>query len=235
MVTRLRTSRKDGRRNALILSSDPTCSHKMIVSHQHRFVFAAIPKTGTHSVRQALRAHLGPEDTEQVGLFVNKRLPYEALAQIQHGHIGLDQVRPHLGEDAFRSYFKFAFVRNPYDRFVSYCAFMRRGDGAFTRQPQAVMRHILFKMRPLNHILFQPQHTLLVDAQGRLLADYIGRVEQMQACYDEICTRIGFSSQALERVNRSSRGDYRQYYDQVLMDGVSELYRRDLDLFNYEF
>ena len=30
----------------------------MIISHLHRFIFVAIPKTGTHSVRRALRAHL---------------------------------------------------------------------------------------------------------------------------------------------------------------------------------
>ena len=44
----------------------------MIISHQHRFIFAAIPKTDTHSVRQALREHMSPEDLEQVGLFVQR-------------------------------------------------------------------------------------------------------------------------------------------------------------------
>ena len=44
----------------------------MIVSHLHRYIFVAMPKTGTHSVRQALREHLGPDGIEQVGLFVNK-------------------------------------------------------------------------------------------------------------------------------------------------------------------
>ena len=44
----------------------------MIISHQHRFIFAAVPKTGTHSVRQALREHMSEEDIEQVGLFVAK-------------------------------------------------------------------------------------------------------------------------------------------------------------------
>jgi hypothetical protein len=107
----------------------------MIISHQHRFVFAAIPKTGTHSVRQALREHLSADDLEQVGLFVNKRFPFDELAAIKHGHISLEQIRPFLGEQAFADYFKFAFVRNPFDRFVSYCAFMTRADGAFSRIP----------------------------------------------------------------------------------------------------
>ncbi|MEP6633593.1 MAG: sulfotransferase family 2 domain-containing protein [Luteimonas sp.] len=207
----------------------------MIVSSQHRFIFVAIPKTGTHSVRQALRAHLGPEDIEQVGLFVNKRFPFPDLAQVKHGHLGLQQVRPYLGETAFAEYFKFAFVRNPFDRFVSYCAFMTRADGAFERDPQGVMRHILFNVRPLDHILFQPQHTLLVDGEGRLLTDAIGRVEQMQASYDAICARIGIPAAPLAQVNSSRRGDYRDYYDQALIDGVSDIYRRDLELFDYAF
>lgn len=207
----------------------------MIISHQHRFVFVAIPKTGTHSVRQALREHLGPDDIEQVGLFVNKRFPFDELARIKHGHLSLTQVRPFLGERHFTEYFKFAFVRNPFDRFVSYCAFMTRDNGAFNRDPRAVMRHVLFEVRPLEHILFQPQHRLLVDEAGNLSSDYIGRVEQMQASYDEICARVGIPGAVLGQVNSSRRSSYRDYYDQPLIDGVAELYRRDLELFDYAF
>lgn len=207
----------------------------MIVSHSRRFVFAAIPKTGTHSVRQALRPHLAEEDLEQVGLFVNKRFPFEELAAISHGHISLQQIRPFLGERAFGEYFKFAFVRNPFDRFVSYCAFMTRADGAFLRDPSRVMYRILFEVRPLQHVLFKPQCSFLEDAEGRLLADGVGRVEEMQASFDGICARIGIPTAALGRVNGSRHGSYRDYYDQRLIDGVASLYRRDLELFGYGF
>ena len=213
----------------------PLRAGRMIVSHQHRFIFVAIPKTGTHSVRQALRAHLGPDDIEQVGLFVNKRFPFAPLAQIKHGHLSLEQVRPFIGEQAFAEYFKFAFVRNPFDRFVSYCAFMTRANDAFARDPRAVMRHILYKLRPLDHILFRPQHELLVDAEGHLASDQVGRVEEMQASYDAICARIGIPSAELGQVNTSRRGAYRDYYDPELVEGVAELYRRDLELFGYQF
>jgi hypothetical protein len=208
----------------------------MIVSHRHRFIFAAVPKTGTHAVRQALREQLGDEDVEQVGLFVNKRFPWADLAAIQHGHLSLQQVRPYLGEDAFNSYFKFAFVRNPFDRFVSYCAFMLRGGDAFQRQPRNVMRHFLFREPPEQHILFQSQASLLVDKDGRtLLSDSVGRVEDMQGSYDAICAHIGFPSRPLDRVNGSSHGDYRLYYDQALIDGVAARYALDLELFGYTF
>ncbi|MBO9601147.1 MAG: sulfotransferase family 2 domain-containing protein [Novosphingobium sp.] len=208
----------------------------MIVSRRHRFVFAAVPKTGTHAVRQALREQMGEDDLEQVGLFVNRRFPWADLAAIQHGHLSLRQIRPYLGDEAFADYFKFAFVRNPFDRFVSYCAFMLRGGDLFQRQPRAAMHHFLFREPPEHHILFQPQSSLLVDDDGAtLLADQVGRVEDMQASYDAICARIGIPSRPLERVNGTSRGDYRHYYDQNLIDGVTRRYARDLELFGYSF
>ena len=45
--------------------------------------------------------------------------PHNAeLARLQHGHLSLEQVRPYLRPEEFGSFFKFAFVRNPFDRFV---------------------------------------------------------------------------------------------------------------------
>ena len=207
----------------------------MIISHQHRFIFVAVPKTGTHSVRQALREHMGAQDLEQVGLFVQKRFPIPELARLQHGHLSLQQIRPYLRPQEWDSFFKFAFVRNPFDRFISYCAFMTRADGRFDREPQKVMRHFLFEAPPHGHLLFQPQHLLITDEAGELLTDYVGRVERMQESYGEIAGRIGIPTRKLDRVNSSKRRDYRDYYDQALIDGVSKIYARDLLLFGYDF
>ena len=206
----------------------------MIISGLHKFVFVAIPKTGTHSVRRALREHMGPQDMEQVGLFVQRSLPVPDLARIGHGHISLSQLRPHVKPEDFAAFFKFAFVRNPFDRFVSYCAFITRDTGDFERDPQGVMRDVLGSP-PHRHILFHPQHSFITDAGGDLLTDYVGRVEQMQRSYDEISERIGIPSSPLEKVNATNRRDYRDYYDDALIEGVAKLYARDLELFGYEF
>ena len=128
----------------------------MIISALHKFIFVAIPKTGTHSVRQALRQHMGPRDMEQVGLFVKRQFPIPDLARLQHGHLSLQQVRPYFPPEEFKALFKFAFVRNPFDRFISYCAFMTRAEGQFERNPQGVMRHFIDNPPP-RHVLFQPQ------------------------------------------------------------------------------
>ena len=208
----------------------------MIVSHRHRFVFAAVPKTGTHAVRQALREQMGEEDLEQVGLFVNKRFPWPTLAAIQHGHFALRELRPYLGDALFDAYFKFAFVRNPFDRFVSYCAFMLRGGDVFEQRPREAMHHFLFGDPPERHILFQPQSDLLVgDDRTTLLTDHVGRVEDMEGSYDAICARIGIPSRALDRVNGTRHDAYHRYYDRQLIDGVTARYEQDLELFGYTF
>ncbi len=172
----------------------------------------------------ALREHMGPQDIEQVGLFVQRKLPIPELAEIRHGHLTLQQVRRHLSAEDFDGFFKFAFVRNPFDRFVSYCAFMTRAEGQFERDPQG--RHAALPRQPAcaSHPVPAPAHFRDRSPTGNLLSDDLGRVEEMQQSYDRIAKRIGIPSQPLEQVNASSRRDYRQYYDQPLIDGVARLY-----------
>ena len=61
----------------------------MIVSHRHRFIFFAVPRTGTHAIRAAPRSFLGPDGCEQEGLMDRVRSPLPTLAHIRHGHITL--------------------------------------------------------------------------------------------------------------------------------------------------
>jgi len=206
----------------------------VIISPNHKYVFVAVPKTGTHAVRQALRPHMGAGDMEQVGLFVKRQFPIPDLAKVGHGHISLEQLRKFMDPAKFAEYFKFAFVRNPFDRFISYCSFITRERGGFKTDPQKVMRRVLANP-PSEHVLFWPQNTFLVDGEGKLLTDYIGRVETMQQSFEFIASKIGVPAVQLDKVNATERSAYRDYYDQELIDGVAKLYADDLRLFEYDF
>ena len=207
----------------------------MIISYQHQFIFFAVPKTGTHSVRQALRPQLGDADEEQVGLFVERWFKQPELREIGHGHVSARQLKPILGDAVFNRYFKFAFVRNPWDRFVSYCAFISRKTGRFESDPHAFMRVMIDSPPPLQHLLYQPQNELLCDENGQLAMDFVGRVEHMQRDIDVICTRLNFSPQPLQQINRSEHRPYTDYYNTDLRDLVGHKYRRDIELFDYQF
>lgn len=206
----------------------------MIISHSRRFVFFAVPKTGTHSVRRALRPQLADGDMEQVGLFVDKRFPYPELADLGHGHVSYLQLEPVLGP-ALDGYFKFAFVRNPFDRFVSYCAFMARNGDAFAQRPRDVMRFFIRDDPQVDHLLFRPQFELLSDQSGRVRMDFIARTERMQADYDAVCAKVGIASSPLEKVNGTEHRHYAEYYDDELRGHVARFYARDLETFGYGF
>lgn len=73
------------------------------------------------------------------------------------------------------------------------------------------------------------------DADGKILVDFIGRVENLQADFDEVCDRIGIKRRQLPHVNRSAHKPYWEYYDETSRDVVAERFRRDIDYFGYRF
>ena len=207
----------------------------MIISHLHEFIFFAVPKTGTHSIRQALRPHLGGGDEEQAQLFEPHSFSNPELKAVGHGHLSVAQVKPVLGDDTFERYFKFAFVRNPWDRFISYCAFISRDTCRFENDPHGFMREMIYSPRPQHHLLYQPQSQMLSDDRGELAMDFVGRVEHMDRDYITICSRLGLEPQPLEQINGSQHKRYTDYYNNDLRAMIAHKYARDIHLFDYQF
>ena len=192
-----------------------------------------MPKTATHTIREALRAHLGRDDWEQQVLFGRQSLPIPQLARLGHGHISVREIQPHLDPQQWRDYFKFGFVRNPFDRFVSSCFFLNRENADFARTAQAFMKDRLRRPRFQQRILIRPQYLQLCDADGRVALDFIGRCEALQQSYDVICDRIGIPSTELGVSNASGHEDYNSYYDAELRQLVAAFYADDLRIFDY--
>ena len=212
----------------------------MIVSHRHRFIFFAVPRTGSHAVRAALQPFLGSEDWQQEGLRMQVRSPLPAIARIRHGHVTLRQARRHLPEALLRTYFKFAFVRNPCDRFVSACAMLNARNTGYAGNETAVMKRTLTGLRgAVKHadfgqlMLVRPQAALLVDEDGRIGMDFIGRYETLQDSFAEACRRIGIPGQRLAVVNATVHRPWEDYYDDELRGLVTGFYRRDFEMLGY--
>lgn len=207
----------------------------MIVSHRHRFIFLAVPRTGTHAARAALAPFLGPEDWQQEALRNGARSPLPAIARIGHGHVTAAQARTHLPAEVWNGYFKFAVVRNPYDRFVSVCAMLNKRNPLYAGRETAFMKRALATPPFQRRVLVRPQARALVVENGarRLAVDFLGRYETLEASFAEACRRAGLPPPPLTRANAADHADYRAYYDDELVAIVSAFYADDFAALGY--
>ena len=206
-----------------------------ILSHRHRLIFIAIPKVASHSIRFALRPHLGESDEEQVSLFVRKRIDRPQFAAQEHGHQLAREVREAIGPLDWARYVSFAVVRNPWERFVSYVAFMMRHNGAFERDPRAAMRRVLEHPQNQSPVHYRAQSDFVTDVGGEIIVSKICRAERLQADFEEVCARAGLPVLTLEVRNASTHRSYLEYYDDDLREAVAARYREDIERFDYRF
>ena len=207
----------------------------MIISHTHKFIFFAVPKTGTHAVREILRTHLSRDDWEQQMLTGKQTLPFPEIAEIGHGHITVREIRPYLSQEIWNEYHKFAFIRNPFDRFISVCAFLNRDNPAFAKSPLAWMKEALSRPRFRERVLVREQFEQLCNQEREIEVDSVCRYENLQESLDAVLDKLSLPSSPLSVLNSSEHKIYSEYYDEELKGLVQALYSTDIEEFNYAF
>ena len=207
----------------------------MIISHRLRCIFVAVPKTGTHAIRFALRSHMAENDIEQVGLFVRKKSPFPALAAKRHGHLTAREIRGAIDGEVWSSYFKFAFVRNPWDRVVSNFFFFYRNQPHLLAHPRQFIPQMLANPQERERLLMLPQHTFLCDNDGQCLMDFVGRYESLQTDFEHVCSVIQIPPVELERINASQHEPWQTYFDSTSARLVTDWYRQDAEMFGYQY
>lgn len=190
----------------------------MILSEQHRFIFIHLIKTAGTSVTSALRS-FGKTHKE--------------IGQGYTCHDNAPLLISRLGRDVFKSYFTFAFVRNPWDMQVSLYHYILRSP---KNQSHAIVKgfsgfeeYIRWACHP--GAKCQRDHLFSGDEQ---LVDFIGRYEAMERDFKSICARIGIRAD-LPRLNVSQRKAFQSYYPPALVDVVAEAYEKDIRQFGYCF
>ncbi len=135
--------------------------------------------------------------------------------------------------------FKFAFVRNPWDRMVSLFLYLARLSHTPTfRQfvegvaADGVPAVGAYNVRGLSQA--NPQLDWLRRPNGRFITDFIGRYERLREDWRFVCRQIGIQA-AVPHLNRSRRRRYRHYYDTVSRNHVARRYAEEIDLFKYAF
>jgi hypothetical protein len=211
----------------------------MEISYSHRFIFIHVYRAAGQSVSKALRPYcVVPRRTAIHRVPVVRRLGKRQLYALRghnYGHIKARELKAALPAATFDAFFKFAFVRNPWDWQVSIYHYVRQREDhpdhelftSFGSFESYLDWRINLKGAEL-------QSEFVLDESGEPLVDFVGRYESLAEDFDTVCGRIGIKP-SLPHVNRSAHGDFRDYYTPATKALVEEVYRADIELFGYQF
>jgi hypothetical protein len=162
------------------------------------------------------------------------------------GHLSALDYKVVFGKENFHSFFKFAFVRNPFTRLISAYEFMQNGGyGSVDDKITSVVKRydnlddfVMKYLTPgtakaIRH--FRPQHFFICNSRGNLMIDYLGRFEELEKDYDCIRQRIG-AGEPLKKLNitKSTKLLLKDYYsNKEVLKRVVSIYKKDFTLFGY--
>ena len=193
-----------------------------IISQTKKYVFVRVFKTGSTSVGRMLRND--PDFTLAVRIIRNG----ESTGHVESSWIK-ENIFPELGLN-WDEYFKFGFVRNPWDREVSNYFF---NSGVLSPPEDTSFKewlNISLRKDGIIHDHNKLQCDYLTDV------DYIARFENFEEEVKYIFNKIGVPiSQPLIHINKTEYNPYWEYYDDDDIMKVYEWYRKDIEMYNYEF
>jgi chondroitin 4-sulfotransferase 11 len=193
-------------------------------SNQYKCIFVHINKTGGTSINNALET--SPESAFQ--------------------HLSIKRIlelKPECG-----SYFKFAFVRNPWDWIVSEFHFRKQKTCTIPSNEEFDVKS-LERYFGCDSCSWAEMHYFKIGRVGtgyqksflyvddKLAVDYVGRFERYAEHLGEICSVLGIDKRSvLARHENSTRHlPYQQYYNDETKEHVRRLFEEDIDTFKYAF
>lgn len=207
---------------------------KINIDHENQYIFIHIPKTAGTSVRHALQEAQFPYRSEGTRFTYRKHTP--ALT-----------IKRNISQSIWKSHFKFAFVRNPWDLMVSsYCWWLRKGrrfneyianKAKKVEQCSDFKEFILsdFGSTHINEFEAKDLSYWLCDENGEIIVDFVGKVENLEGDLQYVFNQLGTSCPQLKIQNASQRSTYQNYYDRETKEVIANRFKWTIETFNYEF
>ncbi|CDF80641.1 sulfotransferase [Formosa agariphila KMM 3901] len=166
-----------------------------------------------------------------------------------------------LGQEKYDSMFSLAFVRNPFSRFISLYNYARMEVSYYHNNispDKAIygnhMDYELLKTKSIEeaaillkegklihnppHIQWNPQNFWLKDENDKINVKYLGRLEDLEFNMRNISQITGLkNSSIVKRINASSENklDYKKLITNSTREILEDVYKEDLEIFNYQF
>ena len=189
-----------------------------MIIHAHKFLFVHIPRTGGTSIEAQFK---------------------DNGVRQENKHWNLNDWKNHLKNEDFESYFKFSFVRNPWDIVISnyfdrgwYSSPIQGRGGEIGYYSGKKFKVLLDHYEPAAH-----EHgDGLLDYLKPNEMDFIGRFENRTQDLEYISKKIGIKIDTnVKARSHQNKKHYTEYYNDETRKIVAEKYAKDIQCFNYKF
>ena len=198
----------------------------MVVCHIRKIIFIHIPKTAGSSIEHLLRDE-GKYELDFIGV---------RNGRSTHHYMGIELKL--ILKELYPTYYKFSFVRNPYDRLISeyfWCRINNVGHkfnktfDEFLDYVEDVIKNKKF-FKPIENDHFIPQYSFLFF-NNKLLVNNIFKYEDLETVAPLIKKRLKIKT-SLQHLNKSVKNEITLTQEQK--DRIYNLYQIDFETFNYE-
>ena len=191
-----------------------------MISHEHKCIFIHIPKCAGSSIER----------------FFVKKDWWRVNRNTKHI---LAEEAKDLYKEYWDDYFKFAFVRNPWELEVSWYFFRKKQSRSIRSTHGMSFGDFVRQFDTTANAPWLPNTSsfldYLTDSNGELLVDCVARCENFQQDFNIICNKLGIHQQQLPHRNKTNHKHYTEYYDDETRELVAEKYAKDIEYFGYEF
>lgn len=220
------------------------------------FLLRLLPVHMSYDLNRRLRSPYSSLESEKSIIFIHiPKAAGNALIKTLYGvsatgHDPLTRYKQH-DKCQYDQSFKFAVVRNPWDRMVSSFHYLKQGgigffDADFSQQYlvdcddfnvflHKMMSDSAYESKIMTWVHFVPQLDFLSLDGESIDVDLCVKLEEMTEKMSEICFSLGIEPKNMIKDNASNRESYQSYYSTETASYVKELYQNDILLLGYKF
>ena len=218
----------------------------MIIPEKKR-IFIHIPKTGGSSMAMALANDIGL----RVSVKKVSALPNKGTYKVNdwQKHMGAPDMLKYgvVDQTTFDNYYKFAIVRNPWDKILSEYYWLKKVGGSRNQDFKSFLKSFLITKKSIENdnrqpIKIMPKYPSLmhrktqksfVAIDDELILDEVFRFEE----FNKIFEYIGLPNKKVNQSKNSKSKDRVNPFeeDQEAFDMVAEAYRDDIEYFGFQY
>ena len=209
----------------------------MLISHTKRFIFIHNYKVAGTSIRSVFKNYncnsfLRSDFKTKLGIILCK---YPKIYSSDFfWHLTAEELEKKIQKDVYNSYYKFGFVRNPWDYQVSLYHYIlnrvNHKEYEIVKKMKYFDEYINWRVESSLHL---QKNFFYKD--GKCMVDFIGKFENLNEDIANISETIGIQIKTVPHKNRNTdrKQTYLKYYSEQSFEIVKNAFREDVELFGY--